>query len=356
MRNSLVYLFLDLIQIDSPTGQEEKVREYIHAFLEKRNIQSAVDEHGNLLAKVSGSGIPLLLSAHMDTVEPGRGIKPHITKDGYIVSDGTTILGGDNKVGIAVILHALDTIGDTQHRPLELLFTVAEESGISGASRFDYIKLSSKEGYCFDLTQPLGTIVSAAPFYEHFEIMFTGQSAHASRPHLGKNVLPAVSKLLTQLSYGKIDDETFFNIGVVTLGDAINTIPGNAKLVGEIRSFTQASLEKSINFCKKKCEEIMQEFGITIESTWVLENPGYKHVSSKAKDFISRTAKYIEKVGLTASLQEVGGISDANEFNAHGVLALELSTGGENAHTREERVKVADLGKLADLVLALVEN
>lgn len=354
MQNKLISQFFDLVQIDSPTGEEENVRTYIANFLKDHNVASQVDRHGNLFAKIEGIGKPLLLSAHMDTVEPGRGVKPSLTSDGYIVSDGTTILGGDNKIGIAVILNSIDAIGTTPHRPLELLFTVSEEAGISGANRFDYTKLKSTEGYCFDLTQPLGIIVTASTFYERFEITMQSKSAHASRPHLGLNILPALSMLLSQLSYGKINKDTFFNIGVIHAGDSINTVPGTVRISGEIRAFTKEALDTTINFCKQVCVRIEKEFGITIETSWFLENPGYTHTSEKAKEFIKKTISAIEHVGLTPAYQE-GGVSDANEFNAHGVLSLELSTGGENAHTREERIAVSSLNKLAELVIELIK-
>lgn len=351
----LIDTFLDLVRIDSPTGEEQLVREYIQNFLQEYRIFSHVDPAGNMLATIPGTGEPLLLSAHMDTVQPGRGVKPR-KENGYIVSDGTTILGVDNKIGIAIMLTLVENLNKINHRPLELLFTVAEEAGTSGASQFDYTQVESELGYCFDLTEELGGIVIGSPFYESFEVIFHGTSAHASRPHLGNNILPSLATFLSQTSYGKLSDDLYFNVGQITAGDATNTVPGTAKLVGEIRSFTQDTLSNKIEQVKAILEEVATHYHITIDQTWTLENPGYLHTSDEAKQFIQETEHRLETVGITPQRKKVVGISDANELNAHGIVTLELSTGGENAHTTSERISIANMEKLYEILGELVKE
>ena len=118
-RERLVQTFCELVQIDSPSGEEEAVALDLDKRLTELGFKTRRDSYGNLLASDGGSA-PILLSAHMDTVEPGRGIKPKV-EGNRIVSDGTTILGGDCKAGVAAILEALTSIreDDIPHLSLE---------------------------------------------------------------------------------------------------------------------------------------------------------------------------------------------------------------------------------------------
>ena len=96
----------------------------------------------------------------MDTVSPGRGIKPQI-KDGIISSDGTTILGADNKAGIAAVVEALAAIkeNDIDHGDIEVVFSIFEEGGLYGAKGLDYSKINAKKAFVIDSGGAPGTII-----------------------------------------------------------------------------------------------------------------------------------------------------------------------------------------------------
>jgi len=95
-RDRLVQTFLKLVQIDSPSGEEAEFREEMIRRFQNLGLTTEVDDYGNLIARLDeGDGAYFLFSGHMDTVEPGRGIRP-VIRDGIIYSDGTTILGGDD--------------------------------------------------------------------------------------------------------------------------------------------------------------------------------------------------------------------------------------------------------------------
>ena len=109
--------FLEFVQIDSESCNERAMGERLCEVLKELGLEPITDEAGktynsngfNVFARLPGEGEPVGLSAHMDTVVPGIGIKPQI-KDGVIYSDGTTILGGDDKSGICAILEAVRVI------------------------------------------------------------------------------------------------------------------------------------------------------------------------------------------------------------------------------------------------------
>ncbi|HAI07877.1 MAG TPA: peptidase M20, partial [Dehalococcoidia bacterium] len=93
-RERLIQTLTDLIRIDSPTGEEDEIDQEVSSRLAALGFEIYHDSFKNIIAKLSGDGEPLLLSAHIDTVEPGRGIRPVLDGD-VLRSDGTTILGGD---------------------------------------------------------------------------------------------------------------------------------------------------------------------------------------------------------------------------------------------------------------------
>lgn len=352
MNQRLIQTFFDLVQIDSPTNHEEKFGNFLMGELGQLGLFVTKDQRGNIYARREGEGEAIFFSAHMDTVEPGRGIKPRV-EDGYLVSDGTTILGADDKSGVAVILETLKSLEGKKTRPLEFVFTVSEEAGNFGAIDFDYKLLQAKRGYCFDLSQPVGTITTASPYYERFDMKLIGRAAHASHPEEGKNVLPALGEILTIAPLGQPDSETYFNIGVVTGGQVRNTILGEVFLKGEIRSFVEKNLHDIKSIFQKAVDVIVQKYGVELEQEWVRENGGYKHESQEAAAFIEFTKKIMLAIDVPFRLTQTSGVSDANIFNDHGVLCFNLGDGSEFSHTTHERVKVSELENLVQFMLTV---
>lgn len=351
----LVDLFLDLVKIDSPTGEEEKVAFFITKFLDKRNIKYSRDKTGNIIGFISGIGEPLLLSAHMDTVEPGRNINP-IIKGDLIKSDGKTILGADNKDALSVILNLIDILEEKRinHRPIQLVFTVAEEAEFTGVINLDYKKIKAREGFIFDAAKPIGTIITASPYYLRFDIKIIGNSAHASRPEIANNSILVFTQAMRSIKLGKINNKTIANIGIVNAGHVRNTIPGEMSIKGEIRSFENGVVEKISTQIINEFKKSAKKFGSKIEFESILENPGYEF---KNNDQIIKYAEIkMKENNIIPILEKYQGCSDANIFNSKGLKILNLGNGSEFAHTVNEKVKISDLEKLSDLVISLVSN
>lgn len=350
----LVQTFLDLVRIDSTSSHEEKVREYVSEFVKKLGLKPIQDARGNLIVKVDGVGEPLLLGAHLDTVEPGRNIKPQI-KDGIIKSDGKTILGADNKVAVAVILEVLNLLAENraQTRPLDVMFTLAEETEF-GSSKLDYGKIKAKKGYIFDSLIPVGYIITASPFCNDLQIKIIGKAAHASLPHEAINALKILAVVISKLKLGKINNKTIANIGIVTAGHMVSTVPGEAVIRGEIRSFVKKEVEGYSNLIINKFKETASKFGAKIEAKIIESCPGYEY--SASDEFVKTTKKTIQNFGLQPILVKKWACSDANIFNNNGMQVINLGDGVVNAHTVDEYVSVDDLSKLGQLVLYLATN
>src|SRR5699024_2742911 len=105
---------------------------------------------------------PVLFTAHMDTVHTDKAIEPQL-EDDYLATDGTTILGADNKVGIAIFLEAIKLIKETKirHGDIQFIITVGEESGLVGAKAIDQSLLTAEYGYALDHTGVIGEMVTS---------------------------------------------------------------------------------------------------------------------------------------------------------------------------------------------------
>ena len=238
-RDRIVETFCDLARIDSPSGEEEEIARHLVAKLEAMGLDVTRDDYGNVIASDGGDD-PLILSAHMDTVEPGRGVKPSVAGE-RIESDGTTILGGDCKAGVAAILEALESIleDDTPHRSIEVAFTREEEIGLIGARNLDFSRIKGKEAVVFDGEGPPSRITSSSPEYIGFDMEITGRAAHAGvEPEKGISAIRIASEIITRLPQGRLDDETTFNVGTIEGGSVRNAVPEITKVRGSFAAAT----------------------------------------------------------------------------------------------------------------------
>lgn len=350
--NHLVGTFLELVQVDSPSGHEGKVREYVFNFLSNLGLKPIKDNYGNLIVKVKGIGEPLLLGSHLDTVEPGRNIKPRV-KDGIIKSDGKTILGADNKVAVAVLLELLKNITKKKikTKPLDVIFTRFEEAGTLGAVNLDYSKIRAKKGYIFDSLRSIGSIVLRSPFFNRFEIKILGKSAHASMPEKGINALRILAKAVNSIKLGKVNAKTIANIGLITGGTVVNAVPGEIMVIGEVRSFVEKEMEDYCKYIIGRFKTYAKKMGASIRADVIRENPGYEYSATDA--YVKETKNKLEAFGCKASFVSPWSCSDANIFNNKDMQILNLGDGVINAHTVDESVSVNDLSKLTELVLFL---
>ncbi|MFQ5934698.1 MAG: M20/M25/M40 family metallo-hydrolase, partial [Dehalococcoidia bacterium] len=240
----LVKSFCDLVQIDSPSDEEEAVAQELTQRLESLGFRPERDAHGNLIASEDGE-TPLLLSAHMDTVEPGRGIKPRVEGD-RVMSDGTTILGGDCKAGIAAILEGLESIKeDSVHRrAVQLALTRGEEIGLVGARNMDYSMIKARESVVFDGNGPVSTMTSSSPTYVRFDVKVTGRAAHAGvEPEKGLSAIKIAADIINRLPQGRLDEETTINVGTISGGSVRNAVPETVTFSGEFRSRNLETLD-----------------------------------------------------------------------------------------------------------------
>lgn len=341
--------FLELVQIDSPSGHEQQVGIYLTTWLKDQDFSCSEDQYGNILAYKNGVGEPLLLCAHMDTVEPGSKIKP-IVEGGKIRSSGKTILGADNKAAIAAIIHGTqDYLAKTKNsRPIEILFSVKEETG-GGVEFFDFKKLKSTQGIIFDIAEPIGTVSLSSPYIYNFYLKFKGKAAHASTPEKGIDALKPAALFVTKLETGLLSDgSTTINLGKATAGTGINTVAEEAIISGEVRSFDSSVLETQLMQIEELANECVKNTGATVEFSKDGYCAGYNF--EEKDSFVQSICYILDQNGHKINFFKSKSISDSNPLVEAGLKIVTLGDGVKAAHTLQEEISLQSLEDMQKLV------
>jgi len=363
----LIESFMELVRIDSVSGEEKEVADFLVKKLKDLGLEVRVDQagekvksnSGNIIARFKGNikeATPIMFSAHMDTVVPGKNIKP-ICEGDKILSSGKTILGADDKAAIAALLEALHILKENNIPcgDIEIVFSICEEIGLLGAKNLDISSLNAQMGFVLDSGGQVGEIISAAPSQNSLKIIFHGKSAHAgSNPEEGINAIQIAGFALSRMKLGRIDEETTANIGVISGGKATNIIPDEVTLEGEVRSRNEEKLEKYTKKLKQIAEDTAQEFKAKAE---VKINKEYYCYNLSTDDQVIKIAmKAAKDMGLQPELHPSGGGSDANVFNKKGFPSVDLAIGMEKVHTVDEYILVKNLKKTAEYVLSIINT
>ena len=315
----------------------------------------------NLVAKFKGSvkAEPLFLCGHMDTVGPGNNIKVQV-KNGVFTSDGTTILGADDKSAIAIILEVMDIIFENKldHPPIEIVFTVCEEIGLLGAKHFDYSLMDSKFGYILDSSDTKG-IVTKAPAANKIHLKIYGKAAHAgAEPENGINAIAVASKSVARLELGRIDEETTCNLGKIKGGVATNIVPEFVEIHGEVRSHDVKKLKTVTDNITEMfynvAKELQDESGLPrIEAIVENDFPNTNIPDNHKAVLLAKQAA--NNIGLSLESKTIGGCADANVFFHNNIVAGVLGTGMTNVHTLNESIDIKDMENSTKLVLEILK-
>jgi tripeptide aminopeptidase len=369
-KERLIAEFMELVQIDSETKYETAISKVLKQKFEALGLEVTEDDvadkighgAGNLFAWLPASAgqdeVPaLLFTSHMDTVVPGKGIKPRLDTDGYIRSDGTTILGADDKAGLAAMFESLRVLSEKglPHGPIQFVITVGEESGLLGSRAMDGTLIRAKFGYALDANGPIGDIAVAAPTNSRQYITIRGKAAHAGvNPEDGISAIQVASKAVSRMKLGRIDSETTSNIGRFEGGGEVNIVTDSIKIYAEARSQVQEKMERHVETMREAVESAAKEYGAEFEFISNIIYPAYSYGDDDEVVQVAKAA--VEAIGLTPHTFASGGGSDANMFNGNGVPTVNLAVGYEDIHTTKERIKADDLVKVTELVLAIVQE
>ena len=324
----LLDTFLTILRIDSYYPNEDPVIDALRPKLERAGVRLRADAHRNAIGFWPGSGPradeePILLCAHTDTVRPTPGMEP-VIRDGAVHTDGSSVLGADDKAAVAAIVEAVEAIAaeDAPHPPVEVLFTV-------------------------------GGIVMASPWTDTLHVTFHGRAAHAgTEPEAGRSALQMAARAIQRMQLGRIDGETIANAGVLTGGEAANIIPPDASLTLEVRSLDQNRFVEHRDALLECCQQGAAAFGGSIDVKSLDAMEGYRFGEDDAP--VVRAEAAIRAAGLTPWRITTCGVSDANEFNAKGLPTVVVSVGYVDIHTDQESMPIDELNRLAEVCRALM--
>jgi len=361
---NIVEEFLKLVGINSPSGAERELASYLKERLKQLGAEVYEDgsaektgsNTGNLLARYPGKVAKptILLAAHMDTVAPTEGLRPEI-RDGVIYSEGNSILGADDKAGIAVILGVLQNLRDNpdlQYGPVEILFTVQEEVGLKGVKNLAY-PLQADYGYVLDGDGPAGTIVNASPSHITLDIVVEGKAAHAGlAPEMGINAIVVASEAIAGVRSGRLDEETTSNFGLISGGKARNVVADRVEIQAEVRSRNQDKLKKETEVILAKFEEVTAKYQAKLSVNKELAYEAF--TIDPAHPVISNAFKAGQRLGIEVKVQATGGGLDANILNSRGIPCVALGLGADKPHTNEEYVNIAEMQKSVEFITCIL--
>lgn len=373
-RERITEEFMRQAAISSPSLKESAMAQYLEKRFAGMGAEVVYDvaagrvggEVSNLIARFPGSrdGEPFLFSVHMDTVVPCDHVEP-VLIDGVVRTAGETVLGADDKAGIAELIEALEVVREQgiEHAPLEVVVTIGEEIGLVGAKHLDYSLVRSKRGIALD-TPGVDWIVRRAPGANRFEVTVYGQAAHAGvAPEKGVSAIEVAARAVARMRLGRIDFETTANIGTINGGLATNIVAEKVILSGEARSHDAEKLADQTAHMLACFEEAADEMVREIDGTVVRASiksevrPDFPRMAVAADaaivDLANRAAA---NIGREMRDRLGGGGSDANIFNENGIEMVIIGTGMQNVHSTDEEVAVADLMAVAEFLVEVIRE
>jgi tripeptide aminopeptidase len=365
-RDRLLGRFSALVSIDSPSFAERPMSIALSSALRELGLSVREDDSaektggscGNLFAFLDGTLPlpPLLFCAHMDTVEPSRGKQAVFHSDGTITSGGDTVLGADDVSALAAILEALTALKESgdPHRPVEILFTAAEEPYCEGSRAADLSCLRAKEAYVFDLAGPVGDAALAAPTILDFEMTFLGRAAHAGfAPEDGIHAVRAAAEAVAVIPCGRVNGATV-NIGTISGGTADNIVPDRCAVTGEIRSLDDEEARAYLALVFDEARRAAEKYGAKIET-----KSGTRCTACRVPadgPTVRRFADACRTAGFAPRLRETFGGSDGSTLAQRGISSLVAATAMNACHTCREYTTADELTRAAKLALALMES
>ncbi|HFG9141533.1 TPA: tripeptidase T [Staphylococcus argenteus] len=364
----LLNTFLELVQIDSETGHEETIQPILKEKFKSLGLDVKEDNASNhpklgannlvcTLESTIEEGVApkLYFTSHMDTVVPAINVKPLVKEDGYIYSDGTTILGADDKAGLAAIFEVLQVIQEHNipHGQIQFVITVGEESGLLGAKELNPQLLDADFGYAIDASAGVCTTVVGAPTQMLISAKIVGKTAHASTPKEGISAINIAAKAISRMKLGQVDELTTANIGKFHGGSATNIVADEVILEAEARSHDPERIKDQVKHMTEVFENTATELGgkaiVSVEQSY----PGFKINDDEAVVKIAQESA--RNLGLEANTVISGGGSDGSIINTFGIPSVILGVGYEKIHTKNERMPIRALNLLTSQVLEIIK-
>ena len=351
----IVALFVELAGIDGESGSERPVAQYIIDYLQRLNLPVYEDRSaaitgsstGNVICEVNGGG-DFVLVAHMDTAFPTKGAKPVVLND-RIASDGTTILGADDRLGIAAILYAIRYALEQNIpiRPFTMAFTTCEEATMLGSENLQ-LSESISSGFVFDSYLPAGSFINQSIGVVAIVVEINGGN---NVPVTGVNATQIAVEAMSGYPFGRISCGVMADIGLAE--SSVKHVTSDFIVMrGEVRALSSSAIEEQVEKIKQVFINAARKYGgtATLNSKWKLK-PYY--LSSQDQPY-KKIADIFKLLKLEPKENASWNGSDANHLNGKGIQTINLGIGIQNPHSTKEYVLFTDISSSARIALELI--
>jgi len=348
----MVDQFMAMVRIDSESGEEAAFMAWLLPVLRDLGATAGLDTYGNLIAALPAKGStaePILLSCHGDTVKPGKGIRPSL--DGGIVrSSGDTILGADDKAGIAEMLEAIRVA--PVHPPLEIAISRQEEVGLLGVKNLDYSRLTARRGFLLD-NDTLDTIITGGPSYFALDVQIHGKAAHAGmEPEKGVNAIAAAARAIAALPLGRLDPETTSNVGIIQGGLIRNGVPDLCTFMAECRSLDHGKGQALADEMVATIHREVEAFGALAEIN-VNNLCMASHIDPDTAWTVQVAKQALARQDIQAQAAHMCGFTDASIYNNHGIEMAVVGIGARLEHSTGEHIHVEDMERAVAMMVEI---
>ena len=402
--DSIADRFMRYVQIDTqsdpkstahPTTEKQKdlSKLLLKELLGMGITDASTDEFGYVYATIPSNSdkknIPVIcFCAHVDTAPDcsGTGVKPilhryydgadivlpddktqvlrmsdspylknHINS-GVITTSGTTLLGADDKSGVAAIMEAALFFVQNpaiKHGDIKILFTPDEEVG-QGTAKVDMKKLGATYGYTLDGGEA-GSLEDETFSADGAIITIHGVIVH---PGFAKgklvNALKIAGALLDALPKAEWSPETTEKREGFVHPTSVNGIAEKVTLQFIVRDFTLTGLQQHHERLKKIAEETVAKFaGATMEYEVQEQYRNMKEVLDKCPQVVAYAEEAIQRAGLTVKKESIRGGTDGSKFSYIGMPCPNIFTGMQNFHSKLEWIGTKDMAKAAETIVHL---
>lgn len=358
----LLEIFLKAAPIEALSGNEKPLADFISRYLSELGFMPIEDESksitqsnsGNIICKI-GNGGDFLLSAHMDTARSTKDVNPILSTD-RITSDGKTVLGVDNRVGVSILLRVAELMSkkEIKSRDCTLVFITCEETTLGGSKNLK-LNDSIKSGYVFDSYMRPGKFISSSYGAAAYNIEIFGKASHSGiNPEGGINAIKIAANAISKLKLGRIKNDTLVNIGSINGGVAINVVPDYVKMIGEVRAIEMQEVESQLSEIEKIFINECALLNGKLNFDWYWDFQPFKLKNDSQT--VKRISQAINNIGLKPEASISAGGSDANSYNAKGIETVNIGIGAQNPHSNDEFILYEDFENALKIAIELVKN
>jgi tripeptide aminopeptidase len=398
--------FLHYVQIDTqsdpnsttqPSTEKQKdlSRVLVTELFEMGILDAHLDEHGYVYATLPANtpkyNVPVIcFCSHVDTSPDcsGAGVKPivHAKWDGsdivlpddttqvlrqsehpdlqaqigndIVTASGTTLLGADNKAGVAEIMDAVQFLiehPEIKHGTIKILFTPDEEIG-RGTAKVDLEKLGAAFGYTID-GESLGTLEDETFSADAVKITIYGVSTH---PGFAKgkleNALKIAAEVLAALPKDGLSPETTEAMEGFIHPTSIEGILEKVSLGFIIRDFTVAGLHEKEAYLKSIVDKVMEGYPNSTSHFEVVEQyRNMKEILDQHPQVSEYALEAIQRSGLTPLRRSIRGGTDGSRLSFMGLPCPNIFAGEHAFHSKLEWVSVQDMQKASEVIVNLCQ-